>query len=396
MLATETAVTTRKAEPKDAKRIAEIYSNVFGKNGVKAPGHEAYPAPDMFSEEGVLRVIEDSARELLVVETDGIVGGGMVIHRLSPYHVEFACVAVDPAFRGLGLSPRLLEGARAIAEKSVLTLNNTEIVTHSIHSQCAHARAGYDRVTGFNFCQYPRVFFKDHEESCSWVSRHHGSVAERLKRLRFAGAKELELSADMTAEESVLYNSLKDPRPVFVPGNLTDLARKILDQFSDTLSYEVNPKSTANFSASTASYESLSLDEQPGEPFSYLYLPGQLLPGDWQEDLKKLIANAQALPGKHYIQARLSVNSEASVDYAEFLEKQGFIFMGLLPLYQHNVDQTTGDIKFGDVLLMQWICPDVLQRNPLPGETDSAPKLHGFPLGINGAIVKTMRRQLGQ
>lgn len=396
MLATETAVTTRKAEPKDAKRIAEIYSNVFGKNGVKAPGHEAYPAPDMFSEEGVLRVIEDSARELLVVETDGIVGGGMVIHRLSPYHVEFACVAVDPAFRGLGLSPRLLEGARAIAKSSVLTLNNTEIVTHSIHSQCAHARAGYDRVTGFNFCQYPRVFFKDHEESCSWVSRHDGSVAERLKRLRFAGAKELELSADMTAEESILYSSLKDPRPVFVPGNLTDLARKILDQFSDTLSYEVNPKSTANFSAFTASYESLSLDDQPGEPFSYLYLPGHPLKNDGKEELKRLIAHARALPGKHYIQARLSVNSEACIEYAEFLEKQGFIFMGLLPLYQHNVDQTAGDIKFGDVLLMQWICPDVLQRNPLPGETDSAPKLHGFPLGINGAIVKTMRRQLGQ
>ncbi|HMP50789.1 MAG TPA: hypothetical protein PKD05_04480, partial [Candidatus Melainabacteria bacterium] len=123
---------------------------------------------------------------------------------------------------------------------------------------------------------------------------------------------------------------------------------------------------------------------------------GHPLKNDGKEELKRLIAHARALPGKHYIQARLSVNSEACIEYAEFLEKQGFIFMGLLPLYQHNVDQTTGDIKFGDVLLMQWICPDVLQRNPLPGETDSAPKLHGFPLGINGAIVKTMRRQLGQ
>ena len=389
MLAVETKVLVRKAQKPDAKRIAEIYSSVFGEAGIKAAGHEPYPAPDMFSVEGIIRVIEDPDRELLVVEADNIVGGGMVIHRLSPYHVEFACVAVDPSFRGLGLSPRLLQGARKIAAASLLTLNNTEIVTHSIHSQCAHARAGYHRVTGFNFCQYPRVFFKNHEESCSWVSRQDGLVVERLKG-------NCANQSAQTEEELALYQSLKDPRQVFVPETMTSVARKILDQFADTLSYEVSSKVNESIAATSANYEAISLDEQPGEPFSYLYLPGEQPKENTYSELEQLIEKAKALPGKHYIQARLSANSKACIDYAEFLEKHDFLFMGLLPLYNHKVDETTGNIIFGDVLLMQWICPDVLKRNSLPGETDSVPKLHGFPLGINGAIIKTMRAQLNR
>lgn len=385
----------RAAEARDATRIKEIYESVFGVEGVKAPGHEAYPAPDMFSEQGVLRVIEDPHRELLVIDKEDTIAGGMVIHKLGPYHVEFACVAIAPEFRGLGLSPKMLAQAKALAKDSVLTLNNTEIVTHSIYSQCAHARAGYNKVTGFNFCQYPRVFFKDHEESCSWVSSIDGKVAELLEASKKCGKHNPPDFKFESDEERQLFQALSSERPVYLPENLKDLVDLILNQFAEQISYKtVIAKSDEDAPTNSycAPYKEIYLDEQEGEPFTYLYLPGEL-EDRWQAKIDSLLEKAQNTSGKHYIQARLSANFPATIEYARYLEEKGFVIMGLLPLYNLEKENASGEVRFGDALVLQWIEPSVLERNQLPGDTDSVPKLHSLPLGINGALIKTMRRQ---
>lgn len=395
MLVTKERLEIRAACAEDAPGIKEIYESVFGLNGVKAPGHEAYPAPDMFSEAGVLRAIEDPHRELLVIDKEGTIAGGMVIHKLNPYHVEFACVAVAPEFRGLGLSPRMLGKAKALARDSILTLNNTEIVTHSMYSQCAHAKAGYYKVTGFNFCQYPRVFFKDHEESCSWVSSIDGKVAELLEASKKCDKQDQADSQFGSNEEKQLFQALSPDRPIYLPENLKSLVDLILNQFADQITYRTycsgTPKETPE-NSHCAPYKEIYLDEQVGEPFTYLYLPGAL-EENWQSKIDSILETAKNISGKHFIQARLSANFPATIDYASYLEEKGFVIMGLLPLYNLDKDESNGKVSFGDALVLQWIEPSVLERNQLPGDTDSVPKLHGLPLGINGALVKTMRRQ---
>src|SRR5271170_1363228 len=83
--------TYRLARIEDAEAITAVYEHVFGKAGIKAPGHEAYPAPEVFSAEGVRGVIADPGRQFIVAELKGQIAGGMIVNLLSPYNCEFCC-----------------------------------------------------------------------------------------------------------------------------------------------------------------------------------------------------------------------------------------------------------------------------------------------------------------
>src|ERR1700733_2632874 len=136
-----------------AREIVTCYESVFGKGGVRAPGHEAYPAPEVFSEQGVRAIVNDAAREFLIMEVDAEIAAGMIITHNSSFHREFGCVAVAKKFQGRGLSTLMLKEAKELERHQSLVVNVTEIVTHSILSQSAHKKAGNGCITGLGFCQ---------------------------------------------------------------------------------------------------------------------------------------------------------------------------------------------------------------------------------------------------
>src|SRR5687768_8674636 len=76
-------VVFRLAKIDDAPHIVTIYEHVFGKGGIKAPGHEPYPAPDVFTTDGVLRILRNPAKKFVVAVLDGKIVGGMLINFLS-------------------------------------------------------------------------------------------------------------------------------------------------------------------------------------------------------------------------------------------------------------------------------------------------------------------------
>src|SRR5882762_494520 len=100
--------TFRRAAIEDAQELVACYESVFGKGGVKAPGHEPYPAPEVFDCEGIRKIIDDPCRDFVVAELNGEIAGGMVVTHNSHFHREFGCVCVRKQFQGLGISSLML------------------------------------------------------------------------------------------------------------------------------------------------------------------------------------------------------------------------------------------------------------------------------------------------
>ncbi len=377
----------RPAKESDAADIVQLYERVFGTSGIKAIGHEAYPAPDVFCTQGVRKILANPSKLFLVGELRQQLVSGMLINFLSPYNCEFACVAVDPRCRDMGISPRMLMFARAIAGGSSLSINATEIVTHSVMSQSAHSAAGYGKVIGFGYCQYPRVFFANHPESCLWVCSIDGRVAQALRRQmpdsRMTPVK------DLTQEELRLRKALETTRKIFVPNHYRDIAGEILAQFTDTLDYRlmdnIEKASDARTKASSESHKE--------DPFGYLILPTGVYP-KWQDDVAQEIESIKS-QGKRYIQARIPANDPSSIIYAEHLRSLGFVLLGILPLYLHRLTEA-GTAEFDDLLVQQWISRETLCQNALPGETDSVIKIHGYPANLSGRLLKVIRQELAQ
>ena len=400
----------RNAEPEDARDIVASYESVFGKGGVRAPGHDPYPAPEVFSEEGVLAIIADKKREFLVTEWDGEIAGGMVVTHNSPFHREFGCVSVRQNFQGKGISSRMLSHQKEEEKKCSLVVNTTEIVTHSMLSQAAHNRAGYDKIIGFGYCQYPNVFFKHAPESCLWIASLEGNVIEwlrasrptsdRIQRREHAELQntkrkkierqKTELLATsvpkLTENERELFNVLERQRKCYVPARYLRVVSKLLSQFDDTLSYRIFDESETG--SAMEERNSIQLDLCADQPYAYLHFTeAALSERGFEEVWRAITAN-----DKRHVQARLPMNSPTTIQNINLLRRKGFVFLGIAPIF--NLE--TQPLKFDDVFMMQWVSADIVERCPLPGATDSVVKLYGYPINLTGDVIEAIRKDLNE
>ncbi len=395
-LATKTSVPEkselvfREARAEDSQNIVACYESVFGKDGIRAPGHAPYPAPEVFFEQGVKQIISDPLRQFMVVETAGEIAGGMIISHNSKFHREFGCVAVSKRFQGQGISSFMLKQAKELERQQTLSINITEIVTHSMLSQSAHANAGYNQITGFGFCQYPRVFFKDHPESCLWVTSFEGNIIEALRRSRpkwHAAQKSHTTGYEdhFGSFEERLLTNLEQCRAVFVPQHYLKIVSRIASQFEETFSFRIHGEND-DLSETTNGITDWQLDPCDDYPYAYLNLPSRTI-GE-----EELLQKIQSLPaGKRYIQARVSTSSAVAIRNIELLRTHGFVFLGWVPLFRYAGDKAP---VFDDVLLMQRLHPDLVATNALPGETNAVVKLHGYPLNLTGDLIATIRMDL--
>jgi GNAT superfamily N-acetyltransferase len=419
----------RLAVVEDAQQLVSSYESVFGQGGVKAPGHEPYPAPEVFTCDGVKAIIENPYRDFIVAEVGGAIAGAMIVSHNSRYHCEFGCVSVRKQFQGHGISSLLLAHAKVLEQETSLSINTTEIVTHSMLSQSAHRKAGYKNIVGFGFCQYPNVFFFDHPESCLWITSFEGRVVEWLRRSKCAQPRQEQLPKlpSLTDEERKLFNILGDVRNIYVSSRYLNLVSKILSQFQDVFNYRMltefdevssaaDPQwlSAANRRSLTQAdsrrlrdadphkltvpqtlnavelveFPRLKVDLCDDAPYAYLKFP-RLHSCSIVKEIEDALKGAAAA-GKRYVQARIPANTCSALKHIEHLRERKFVFLGLAPLFSYDEERE----EFEDVLLMQWLAPSVMAHNSLPGETDSVVKLHGYPINLTGDMVAMMRQDL--
>lgn len=403
------------AEKADAAAIAEAYEAALGKDGVMAPGHDPYPDPSLFTKEGIEGIADSDERRLVIAKLNGKVAGGMMIDRLSPLHCEFNSMAVRLDMRGRRIGSKIVQGARKVLDDSLFTVNCTELVTHSLMSQSAHFSEGFDRICGFSFCHYPNVFFADHPESVLWVALLQGRLVESLKELRKhlgrnAGTSTTAVYAKTKnivgklAGQGLVCDELNDStdslylaseilrtRPIYLPESYLPLAESILIQFRDILEYDLASEGT-NTSADTRIAEGkLTVNYVEGYAHSYIsYSPRFTFRAD---ELDRAIESVKKL-GKRFMLVRIPTNDQETPSVIAHLLKQGFVFQSLLPLYGFQCD-TEGKPELYDIVTMQWIAPHILEKNPLPGETNSVVKLHGYPENLSGDILRLIRKEIG-
>jgi GNAT superfamily N-acetyltransferase len=388
----------RLAHPDDASEIVESYESVFGKGGVRAPGHEPYPAPEVFSEDGVLTIIADADRDFLIAECDSEIAGGMIVTHTSPFHREFGCVSVRKNFQGKGISSRMLSYQKEVERRCSLVVNTTEIVTHSMLSQAAHNHAGYNKITGFGYCQYPNVFFKHAPESCLWISSLEGKVVEWLRASRPLSDKSRRESSpkfstprrstpklpELNDSERDLVKLLERSRKCYVPPRYLEVVSSLLAQFDDTLSYRIFAEGDIDLPYEEQT--SVQIDSCTGQPYAYLHFAEAALTDSGFDEAWRAITAT----GKRYVQARLPMNHPSTILNINLLLRKGFVFLGIAPLFNFQKDP----LKFNDVFIMQWVSPDIIRRCPLPGATESVAKLYGYPINLTGDVIEAIRKDL--
>lgn len=406
-----------------SSQIADMYVSALGPGGVGAPGHEAYPDSDLFTKEGVEATIKGGERTIAIacpIDESGKqlpCAGAMVMDRLSPYHVEFNSMAVALNSRGLKLGSKIVQGLRDLVDESDFTVNATELVTHSLASQAAHIRAGYKNICGFGYCQYPRVFFKDHPESVLWVVRLQGKLVSRLKQLRANLGRNLGDSIDLVQQKVVdaqarfaasstyqrldekqlsLCADLLSSRVSFVPQAYKALVESILFQFEDTLDRTVKTEKdiadqTQDSEAATKAADG-HYDVELKEGFEHSYV---IYKQNFVFDSAAIDKTIGDLKSKHkrFILVRIPAHNVEALSLAQHLQKSGFVFHSYLPLYGYYPEGTP---VFGDILTLQWIKPEVVAQNAMPGQTESVIKLYGYPENLSGPIIETIASELGQ
>jgi hypothetical protein len=450
------AATKEQAQTLSAE-IADVYEAALGKGGVQKKGHEPYPDTDLFNAKGIKNILEAGERVIAVaqIEEDGkdVVVAAMVADRLSPYHVEFNSMVVPVKRRGHKLASHLVRGLAEIIEQEKFTVNCTELVTHNLASQAAHFHNGFRAISGFGFCHYPHVFFKDHPESVLWVTRLQGKIVPNLRRFRGALGRQLgrhlldvkqkliasqasgqvslasgrldggrldsgRLDTGRLDEESLnLLSEVLKERTAYVPKRYHDLVQSILFQFEDVLDVTVKswvrPEAPADLSGQEHDEKAeqtkkgqhkgadcLTIDEKEGFGHSYITFKKDFIFDE--KELAKAIKHIHKLE-KRYIKVCIPANTPECMKAADYLIDQGFVFHSYLPLYgygeqaqqledeAHSVVQAP---EFYDTLSLQWIKPSVVKENPLPGETDSVIKLYGYPENLSGHIVRTIAHEL--
>lgn len=404
-----------------SKEIAQMYVAALGSGGVGKSGCEAYPDPDLFTEEGVKATLQAQERLIAVAQYNEQICGAMVADKLSPYHVEFNSMAVRLDKRGLGIGSAIVSGLKEMMDASQLTINTTELVTHSLASQAAHFQAGYNSIVGFAFCHYPRVFFADHPESVLWVTKFQGKLVSTVKQLRSALGRKLgTITSDLiqtivstqahaqtqgrqrvqllSEEQLQLAAELLLERTAYVPLAYATIVQSILFQFEDILDRSV----VSNYTKAEpkAKSDDLTVEEKPGFGHAYIiYKPGFSFDSDLDQSAINKAIDALAKLGKRYILVRIPANQPEAIALADYLrQKKGFVFHSYLPLYGYQQEDQQEDQQehFHDVLTLQWIAPEILASNALPGETDSVIKIYGYPENLSGSIIKLIASELNK
>ncbi|MBP9090052.1 GNAT family N-acetyltransferase [bacterium] len=406
-----------------SNNIAQMYVAALGPGGVGKKGCEAYPDPDLFTEEGVKATLQAQERLIAVAQYNEQICGAMVADKLSPYHVEFNSMAVRLDKRGLGIGSAIVAGLKEMMDDTELTINTTELVTHSLASQAAHFQAGYNSIVGFAFCHYPRVFFANHPESVLWVSRFQGKLIAPIKQIRSALGRKLgtvksdivqkvvaaqaqsqgKLATQRLSEEQLqLAAELLLERTAYVPLAYGNIVQSILFQFEDVLDRSVlSHCSNSNYTKAESQPDSkavsdhLIVEEKDGFGHAYIiYKPGFSFDSTTDKSaIDKAIASLKTLE-KRYILVRIPANQPEAIALADHLrQEKGFVFHSYLPLYGFQQQQQE---QFHDILTLQWIAPEILASNALPGETDSVVKIYGYPENLSGPIIKLIASELNK
>ncbi len=409
-----------------SKDIAQMYVAALGPGGVGKDGCEAYPDPDLFSEAGVKETLLAGERLIAVAQYNDQICGAMVADKLSPYHVEFNSMAVPLNKRGMGIGSAIVTGLKEMMDASELTINTTELVTHSLASQAAHFHAGYNSIVGFAFCHYPRVFFADHPESVLWVTKFQGKLLSTVKQLRSTlgrklGTKasdlvqtivaaqaqtniSLAISSRLSEQQLPLVAELLLERTAYVPKLYANLVQSILFQFEEILDRSVQSVSEQVQLTQSEEEEEETKAQEPGESLSIeykegfghayiIYKPGFKFSSSLDQAALDSALEALAKLEKRYILVRIPANQPEAIALADYLrQKKSFVFHSYLPLYGYN--QEPEHESFHDILTLQWIAPDILASNSLPGETDSVVKLYGYPENLSGSIVRLVASEL--
>ena len=409
-----------------SKDIAQMYVAALGPGGVGKDGCEAYPDPDLFSEAGVKETLLAGERLIAVAQYNDQICGAMVADKLSPYHVEFNSMAVPLNKRGLGIGSAIVSGLKDMMDASELTINTTELVTHSLASQAAHFHAGYNSIVGFAFCHYPRVFFADHPESVLWVTKFQGKLLSTVKQLRSTlgrklGTKasdlvqtivaaqaqtniSLAISSRLSEQQLPLVAELLLEKTAYVPKLYANLVQSILFQFEEILDRSVQSVSEQVQLTQSEEEEEETKAQEPGESLSIeykegfghayiIYKPGFKFSSSLDQAALDSALEALAKLEKRYILVRIPANQPEAIALADYLrQKKSFVFHSYLPLYGYN--QEPEHESFHDILTLQWIAPDILASNSLPGETDSVVKLYGYPENLSGSIVRLIASEL--
>jgi hypothetical protein len=416
-----------------SEETAVMYNLALGEKGIGEPDCEPYPDPDLFSKEGVAQTLEEGQRIIVVARKENDQGekqivGAMVMDSLSPYHIEFNSMAVRKDFRGQSVGTAIVAGLCDMVEEEPLKINTTELVTHSLASQAAHIHNGYNKIVGFAFCHYPKVFFADHPESVLWVSRLQGKLVGSIKLLRASLGRRLGTCREDVVPKLLFHQAQTQPhliqrlneaelalaaeilleRTSYVPQQYANLVEGILFQFEDILDRKIlTERDLATITATNnlELHETLkSLEAQPDAP------PAANLSIDYKGDYghayityaegftyveTELDAALKDLSArdKRYILVKIPANERNCIETARALQAKGFIFHSYVPFNGYN-EKSPGPSRFHDVLTLQWIKPEVLCENALPGETKSVVKIYGYPANLAGAIVSLMKAEL--
>ncbi len=405
-----------------SKEIAQMYVAALGQGGIGREGCEAYPDSDLFSEEGVRSTLQAEERLIAVARYNEQVCGAMVADKLSPYHVEFNSMAVRLDKRGLGIGSAIVSGLKDMMDATELTINTTELVTHSLASQAAHFQAGYRSIVGFAYCHYPRVFFANHPESVLWVTKFQGKLVSAVKQIRSALGRKLgaissdlvhtvlaaqaqgRLNQRLSEQQLQLAAELLLERTAYVPLAYSSIVQSILFQFEEILDRSVvsNVGSSVGSSVDDVACETsetadLVVEEKDGFGHSYIiYKPGFSFNDDQKAAIDKALVSLQKLE-KRYILVRIPANQPEAIALADYLrQEKGFVFHSYLPLYGYHQEQEPKREELYDVLTLQWIAPAILAGNALPGETDSVVKIYGYPENLSGSIIRLIASELNK
>lgn len=356
------SIVVREASINDAEQLVRMWSDSLGRDGVLAPGCEPYPDPSLFDVSAMRENINGPNRQIILAESHGTVLGAMIIDWFSPYHCEHNCMAVAHAARQFKLGSLLVEGALKLQRDREIVINCTELVTHSLASQSAHLRHGFEALCGFGYSHYPKVFSPHHRESVLWTWQLLGTATRK---------------ADQYHSHPILKQFCQ--RELFVPKEYKAIVSQIIDQLQSLIRYEFGEPVRPSCPA--------AIKVDPKEGYSHFYIDVITTGND--DALANAFDSAKE-KNKEFILARLNANDPGCAESVRWLKSRGFVFHSFLPLYR--IDQRTE--RLSDLLCMQWVHPELTRANPLPGESNSRIHLYGYPLNATGAIIGTIREDL--